>query len=131
VVDDEDNVINYVEVKTSVEAHEQAQEQAQRQQEIEEYAKLLAEFGLSFTDLVEVSPKHQDARRNAIQVARIVAQDEAMRQYVFERKALPLKWLEDRARVSRKTMERQRKYILAIVLLLCGDFQYLKAYIGE
>jgi RNA polymerase sigma factor len=131
VTDDEDNVVNYVEIKTSVEAHEQATEQALRRQEIEEYARLLAEFGLSLSDLVEVSPKHQDARRNAMQVARIVAADEAMRQYVFERRALPLKWLEDQVGVSRKTMERQRKYILAIVLLLCGDFQYLKAYIGE
>ncbi|MBX6351749.1 MAG: RNA polymerase sigma factor SigI [Thermoflavifilum sp.] len=131
VADDEDNVVNYIEIKTSLEAHEQAEEQALRRQEIEEYARLLTEFGLSFGDLVDVSPKHQDARRNAMQVARLVAADEEMRRYVWERHALPLKWLEDRAGVSRKTMERQRKYILAIVLLLCGDFQYLKSYIAE
>ncbi|MCF8565201.1 RNA polymerase sigma factor SigI [Alicyclobacillus tolerans] len=130
VTDDEDNVINYVEVKSSIQAHENMLEQQQRQMEILEYKTILEEFGLSFEDLVDLSPKHADARENAIAVARVVVEDDVMRAYVFERKSLPLKQLEQKVGVSRKTMERQRKYILAIVLLLCGDFQCLKEYIS-
>lgn len=130
VTDDEDNIINYVEVKSSVDAHQRAQEHQLRTQEIQEYAALLSEFGLVFSDLVEASPKHADARQNAIDVARIVVMDDTMKNYVMEKRTLPLKLLESKVGVSRKTMERQRKYILAIVLLLCGDFQCLKAYIS-
>lgn len=130
IADDEDNVINYVEVRTSLENHNQLQEQAERQQEIAEFSQRLAEFGLSFAELVDLSPKHADARENAFAVARVVADDEALLHYVIERKSLPLKILEDRVGVSRKTMERQRKYILSVVLLLTGDFRHLQAYIS-
>ena len=130
VTDEEDNVINYVEVKTSVEAFISQEQQTERQHEISEYGLLLQEFGLSFDDLVELSPKHADARQNAMEVARLVASNCLLRDYVFERKSLPLKQLEGLAGVSRKTMERQRKYILAIVLLLSGAFESLHSYIS-
>jgi RNA polymerase sigma factor len=32
-------------------------------------------------------------------------------------------------KVSRKTIERNRKYIIAIALILIGDYVYLKDYI--
>jgi RNA polymerase sigma factor len=130
VVDEGDNVINYVEVKTSLDAHEREQEERQRRQEIREYAERLREFGLSFAELVKVSPKHADARQSAMQVARLVAEDPQLRAFVLERRALPLKLLEERVDVSRKTLERQRKYILAIILLLCGDYATLRDYIS-
>lgn len=130
VTDDEDNVMNYVEVKTSVDAYGLLEEQEARRGDIGEYAEALREFGLTFTDLVDLSPKHADARQSAIDVAKIVASDELLRAYVQERKALPLKLLEDKVQVSRKTLERQRKYILAIVILLCGEFQHLQSYIS-
>jgi len=130
VLDDEDNASNFVEVKSSVEAFVKAEEQSSRAEEIAEYGKHLAQFDLTFTDLVALSPKHADARKSAIGVARLIAENEDMRAYVFERQSLPLKRLEDVANVSRKTMERQRKYILAVVVLLCGDFEFLKSYIS-
>jgi RNA polymerase sigma factor len=130
VVDEEDNIVNYVEVQTSIEVHQAAAEQEARRLEIGEYAQTLHEFGLSFEELVELSPKHADARQNAMDVARAVVNDEALLRFVLEKKALPLKALEDRVGVSRKTMERQRKYILALVLLLHGDFHYLRSFIS-
>lgn len=131
VTDEDNNTINYVEVQASVAVHEQSVEQLERQHEIEEYAGVLEGYGLHFSELVTLSPKHADARKNAMDVAKLVAQDPQLSAYVLERKALPLKALEDRVGVSRKTMERQRKYILAIVLLLLGDFLYLRSYIMQ
>ncbi|MCL6636828.1 MAG: RNA polymerase sigma-I factor [Alicyclobacillus sp.] len=130
VVDDEDNVVNYAEVKTALDAHDLAQEQAERRQEIAEYARALAEFGLSFRELADLSPKHADARVNAFAVAQAVVADPELLRYVQERKSLPLKQLENRVKVSRKTMERQRKYILAVVVLLSGEFHHLQSYIA-
>lgn len=129
VLDDEDNATNFVEVQSSVDAFARSEERRSRAEEIAEYAKQLTAFELTFTDLVDLSPKHADARKSAIEVARLIANDPTMRAYVFERKSLPLKMLEDVADVSRKTMERQRKYILAVVVLLCGDFDFLRSYI--
>lgn len=129
VVDDEGNVVNYAETASSITAFATREEQAMRRLEIEVYSKRLAEFDIAFEDLVEISPKHADARGNAIEVARLVANDKDLREILFERKSLPLKQMEDRARVSRKTMERQRKYIIALVVLLTGDYECLHEYV--
>ncbi len=70
--------------------------------------------GLSFRELSTVSPKHEDARQGAISIAKIVMNDEALKEVLFTTKRLPIKRLESKVQVSRKTIERNRKYIIAI-----------------
>jgi len=130
VQDDEDNTVNYAEVESAVAAHVKEMERGDRASEIAEYSQALADFGLSFQELTEIAPKHRDARASAIEVARTIVANSDLLQFVLERKSLPLKALHDRTPVSRKTLERQRKYILAIVVLMCGEFDYLSAYIS-
>lgn len=130
VQDDEDNVVNYAEVESAVSAHALEMERLNRVHEIAEYSEALAEYGLSFQELTDVAPKHADARASAMEVARTIVGDASLLRYVRERKSLPLKELTDRASVSRKTLERQRKYILAVVVLLSGDYEYLQTYIS-
>jgi RNA polymerase sigma factor len=60
-----------------------------------------------------------------------VAANPLFRQYLQERKALPLKALEKSVETSRKTLERHRKYIIAAALMLMGDYDYLAEYIGQ
>jgi len=129
VMDEEDNVINYVEVECSINAYVVDQEQVERQGEIEEYSKFLAFFNIQFRELVSLSPKHADARLHAVEVARLIAEDELLKQYLIEKRALPLKELSQRVSVSRKTLERQRKYIIAIALVYIGEFPMLRHYL--
>lgn len=130
VVDDEDNITNYLEVKKSVEVHAELEEQASRTYEIEEYSLALRYFDLTFEDLVTLSPKHEDARENALSVAKLIVSDVELYQYVMQKKSLPLKLLEEKVALSRKTLERQRKYILALIVLLTGDFPLLQSFIS-
>ncbi|KPV42270.1 RNA polymerase sigma factor SigI [Alicyclobacillus ferrooxydans] len=127
--DEEDNVVNYAEIESAVSAHAKIVEQRDRRDEIVEFAKDLTRFGLEFSELVDLAPKHADARANAMAVAKLIAAEEQLREFVFRKNSLPLKELEERVTVSRKTLERQRKYIIAIVILLCGDYHYLQDYI--
>jgi RNA polymerase sigma factor len=48
---------------------------------------------------------------------------------LFSNKRLPIKQLEKMVDVSRKTIERNRKYIIAIALILASDYVYMKDYI--
>ncbi|WP_018130826.1 RNA polymerase sigma factor SigI [Effusibacillus pohliae] len=127
--DEEDHVVNYVEVQKSIDLHLQQMETESRQEEILRFTEWLAEFDISLEELVELSPKHADARQNAMEVARIIANDGELRDYLLEKKSLPLKLLSSRISVSRKTVERQRKYIIAISLILIGEFEMLQDYI--
>lgn len=105
------------------------QEQEDRRHEIDEYATLLARYGMGLSDLVKVAPKHRDARDRAITLARAVATDPDHRQLLVERGELPVKALVHAFGVSRKLVERNRKYIIAVALILIHDFPHLQGYI--
>lgn len=100
-----------------------------RRDELAEFGRQLAEFGIDFDTLAEVAPRHVDARENAKDVARLIASDAGMRRYLLERKQLPLRELEMRGDMKRKTLERHRKYIIAITLVLIGEYDELHEYV--
>lgn len=102
-----------------------------RKQEILELQKELKRYKISFKELVKISPKHKDARESAFQVAKQLTSDPALRTHVLNKKRIPIKKLLSKVSVSKKTLERNRKYILAIFIILTGDFMYLKDYLGE
>jgi len=131
--DDEntDGTYYYLEAKRSVEEFKEKNSAADRKEEILLFTQKLNEFGIGFGDLVEISPKHEDARIRAMEVAKIIASDSEMAACVINKKELPLKLLEQRVNISRKTLERQRKYIIAVTLVLMSDFEHLKQYIAK
>lgn len=100
-----------------------------RKLEILEYQKKLSFYGITIKDLVAASPKHQDARVSAYKVARQIYQNREFRQYLEKTKNLPLKELEKEVEVSRKTLERQRKYIIALTVILMGEYYCLQEYL--
>ncbi|HHY92422.1 MAG TPA: RNA polymerase sigma-I factor [Firmicutes bacterium] len=108
-----------------------SEEELERRDEILALKARLAEFGISFREVAQACPRHRDARRRAAQVARQIAATPAWLQALEERKVLPLSEIARQVGVSRKTLERQRKYIVAVVLVLCGDFNHLKEYFRE
>lgn len=100
-----------------------------RKMEIFDYQKKLGGFGITLKDLVAVSPKHRDARISAFQIAQLIYQNTHYRQYLEKHKTLPLKDLEQEVKVSRKTIERQRKYIIALTVVLMGEYYCLQEYL--
>lgn len=113
----------------SIESFHIKKDDEKRREEIIRFQELLKTYKLSFSDLVKQSPKHEDARINAFMAAKAIVEDRVLLAQLMENKKLPMKLLEKRVSVSRKTLERNRKYIIAVVLILAGDFLYLKEYI--
>ncbi|MDA8337449.1 MAG: sigma factor, partial [Peptococcaceae bacterium] len=106
-------------------------EAAERAGEIAEFGKLLAEYGLSFDELVQVSPSHRDTRRTLQQCARVLAGRPELMTALKERGRLPIGDLQKATGVHMKTLERGRKYIIAMAFLLDGreEFIYLYEYV--
>lgn len=128
--DDEGNPLHTVERRQAMDEHIRRNEAEERKHEITRFARRLAEFGIRFSELVEVSPKHEDARERALEAARIVAAQPLLSQHMLLKRELPLKQLEERVGVSRKTLERQRKFIIAVALIMLEDFYHLRHYIA-
>lgn len=118
-----------IENSISVEEFERQREANARKEEIIEYKMVLEKYGLTFDDLLKEAPKHEDARINAMKVAQIVVKDDLLLSFLQEKKRLPLKALEQKVSVSRKTIERNRKYIIAISIILSGEYLFLQEYI--
>ncbi|MCL6560650.1 MAG: RNA polymerase sigma-I factor [Firmicutes bacterium] len=103
----------------------------EREEEIQEFEELLKGYGVSFEDLVKCSPKHRDTRRSLMLAARVLAENNNLMNELKDKKKLPLIELEKKTGVGRKTLERGRKYIIAMALLIYRreDFLYLGSYI--
>lgn len=102
-----------------------------KKQEILEYQKKLQDFNITFKELLEICPKHQDARDRAKEVAKIIAGTTIYSNYLLEKKTLPLKLLTEKVDFSRKTLERQRKYIIALTLVYLGDYSHLISFLDH
>ncbi|MFC7062707.1 RNA polymerase sigma factor SigI [Halobacillus seohaensis] len=126
---DDEQMENPSEVKAAKDRFVLETESWYRKEEILEFQKQLQKYNLTFEELTETSPKHVDARESAIQVARIVYADTNLRGQVLEKGRLPMKDLIQKVDVSKKTLERNRKFIIAMVLILAGDYVYLKEYL--
>ncbi|GIO25645.1 RNA polymerase sigma-I factor [Ornithinibacillus bavariensis] len=126
---DEEYMESPTELEAVKEIYQQEQEAWYRRQEILEFKERLATFKLSLHELTEIAPKHRDARDTAVRIARIIQDDQEMSAYVNKKKKLPIKDLAKKVDVSKKTLERNRKFILAIFIVLSEDFVFLKDYL--
>ena len=118
-----------LENELSINQHIKKTEEQLRREEIYQFHQTLQHFGLSFQEIIEQSPKHVDARKNAMMVAGLLSKSKELTESLWSKKRLPIKELEKHVDISRKTIERNRKYIIAMTIILNGDFQYLKDYI--
>ncbi|MDN5311388.1 MAG: polymerase sigma factor [Thermoanaerobacteraceae bacterium] len=62
-------------------------------------------------------------------MAQMIAADSKLREHLLTNKTLPINAMLEKVKISRKTIERHRKYIIAVTLILVEDFPYLLEYI--
>lgn len=120
-----------VETYLSVPKFYQEEQNKERAAEIREYSAELAEWGLTFANLVKVSPKHRDTRETLLRAARELAYDSILWSQVERTKRLPMQLLAQKTGLHLKVLERGRKYIMAVSLLIARshDYIYLREYV--
>ncbi|WP_286883107.1 RNA polymerase sigma-I factor [Aneurinibacillus sp. UBA3580] len=127
--DPESPEYNVWDVQVAVEQYQAEREADMRREEILHYRERLREFDIVLEDLPEYTPRHADARNNMIRIARMIADNEKLRESFLMKKKIPVKYLLQFISFSRKTVERNRNYIVAITLIFIENYQYLRSYI--
>ncbi|MBU9723885.1 MULTISPECIES: RNA polymerase sigma-I factor [Bacillaceae] len=127
--DDKENMENVAEVHAAVRKYEVQLESEARREEIILLQKTLSQYGISLAEVSKQSPKHKDARENMLDIAKTVVNNDEFKLYLIEKKRLPMKQLTTNITMSRKTIERNRKYIIALCIILLEDFKYLQDYL--
>ncbi|SFC28279.1 RNA polymerase sigma factor [Bacillus sp. 491mf] len=125
----EDQQEETIETQTALTEYMKEIENSNRKEEILHFQRVLSEFKISFTELVKESPKHRDTREHLMGIVKIIIKEEKMIEELFRKKKLPLKQIEPYVRTSRKTLERHRKYIIAMCIVFVNNYIYIQEYI--
>lgn len=128
--DDDDQTYNPIETKQALQAYELKRSSDDRKLEIIEYTKELESFGILFNELVECSPKHVDSRKMLLRIAGELCSHTKLIEQLRLTGKLPVKELTELCAVSRKTIERNRKYIIAVSFILEGSYPFLRDYLN-
>lgn len=126
---DAEKMENPREIAAVKKKYAQEQDWIHLKEELLDYKEKLAMYKLSLTELTEIAPKHRDARNSAVHTARILYNNDILRTYVHRKKKLPIKALLKQVDVSKKTLERNRKFILAVFIVFDGDYIYIQDYL--
>jgi RNA polymerase sigma factor len=129
VEDEEDNIANPVEIQQAMDHYSEQREVEERRGEIGEFSRELAEFSIRFGDLADSSPKHYDSRQALFTIARLLADRPELMTILRTKRMLPIKEMLAICGVSRKTLERNRKFIIAVALIFHGNYPYLRDYL--
>ncbi|MDF2523032.1 MAG: polymerase, sigma 28 subunit, SigI [Clostridiales bacterium] len=101
-----------------------------RRLELEQLKKELSVWDISFFELVDVSPKAEKTRKAYGDILKYLLSQQDMIRLIKTKKYLPVAEIEKNTRIPRKTIERARKYILAVLIIYTGDYQYISDYIN-
>ncbi len=96
--------------------------------EIEEAGRIFHKFGFSFYDLSSCSPHAEKTRKACSKAVNYMLANPLLIQGLNHSSQLPLKMIEKNAKIPRKVLERYRKYIIAVIVILTGDFPNLSEY---
>lgn len=100
-------------------------------EEIKNLELKICEYKMTIEDLIECSPKHRDTIILCLNVANIIIENEFLYQTFRNKKTLPYKELTKRVNLCRRTLEKNRKFIIAMVFVLKSDLEILKKYIYD
>ena len=104
-------------------------ENIESKDEIELFKQRLKEFNITLDTLVKCTPKHKDSIKLCVNIAKILSDDPFLFRKLMKNKAIPLKELLKLVNVHEKTIERNRKFIIAICLIIKSDLTVIKSYI--
>ena len=85
-------------------------------------------LGVDFFELPKASPKAKKTKAACMQVIGYLLHEPLLLQAVHKTACLPGKTLMQELGVSSKVLERHRKYILAGLVILGGDYPTLQGY---
>ncbi len=91
-------------------------------------AEFLA-YGFSFYDLISVSPKSKKTKLYCQKAVFCILHHPESFDELIRTKRLPVKFIQNYTGIPQKILDRHRKYIIAAIVILSGDYPILSEYI--
>ncbi len=117
---------------TLADSHDYYEESAHREatrQEIEELSAVLSSFDVSFSDIADNCPKQERTLTACAKAIRRGGENRELLHELLRTRKLPLSQLVALSGVERKTLERHRKYILAMLLIQTNGYEIIRGHL--
>ena len=118
-----------VETGVSLEIYDQAEETRMLRLEVEALNDEFAKWGFSWDTLLKKCPKQERSRQAALRIAKTVLQDPGLLAGTLKTRQLPASFLAEV--FPRKTLEKYRQYIAALIILSQGDYPYVYSFVPQ
>ncbi len=102
---------------------------AATKQEIAELSKVMERFGISFTDIADNTPKQDRTLDACSKVIRYAGEHKEILDMLLSGGKLPLSLLCEETGIPRKTLERHRKYLLAMLLIQTNGYEIIRGHL--
>ncbi len=99
--------------------------------EIEELAGQMACFGVSFTDVAENCPRQKRTIRACRKVLEYAKENPELLEGFLRSRRLPVTRLSQECRVEKKTLERHRKYLVALLLICTNGYEIIRGHLKQ
>ena len=125
----EDEELSHYELDTSLEQYQENENQEFFAQVLEHFVRVLCDYNVTLDDLFKVSPKHSERKQTLSRAALALSNTPALMSHLQTHKLLPIKELELLTGIKRKVLDKGRKYLIALALILSKpDFYSLKIF---
>ncbi|KGK89088.1 RNA polymerase sigma factor SigI [Desulfosporosinus sp. HMP52] len=114
----EDEELSRYDLDTSQEQYQEIEKQDALAEVIENYVRVLCYYKVTLDDLLKVSPKQKDSKQTLLKAALALSNNPGLMAYLKTHRLLPIKELEVLTGVKRKALEKGRKYLIALALIL-------------
>lgn len=109
--------------------YEQSANLEATRQEIAELSAVMAAFGVSFADVADHTPKQERTMQTCLAAVAYAMENKVLLEQLLQTKKLPLAQLVQGSGSDRKTLERHRKYILAMLLIQTNGYEIIRGHI--
>lgn len=126
--DDSRQLIDTIPDKTD--AFEEIELREATNKEIAELSAVMKDFEISFADVADNCPKQERTLAACGEAIRYASQNKELLSLLLKTKKLPLAELVSGSGVERKTLERHRKYIVAMLLVQTNGYEIIRGHLN-
>ena len=130
ITDDDKNEL----IDTIRDEHDDYEENALReatQQEIDELSAQMNDFGVSMSDVAENSPRQRRTLEICQKAVCYARNNPDILEDFLRTKRVPLAKLAEGADVERKSLERHRRYLVAVLLICTNGYEIMRGHIMQ
>lgn len=126
---DEDDRTLLEQLADSRDHYEEAHGLEATRQEIAELSAVMAQFNVSFADVADHTPKQERTLQTCLAAIGYAKENPELLEQLLQTKKLPLTQLVQGSGSDRKTLERHRKYVLAMLLIQTNGYEIIRGHL--